>query len=124
MKIQKVLLPKNQTLDSAIDIPFDVKRVYYMYDVTLDSIRGKHAHKKLKQALHCPTGSCNVTMDDGHEKHTYLLDSPQKILILEGLIWREIHDFTTDTMLCVLADELYDESDYIRSYDEFLNLIK
>ena len=110
-------------LESNKEIPFDIKRVYYMYD-TLPSVRrGFHAHKKLKQILICIHGSCKIHLDNGFETTEVILDKPYEGLCISSNIWREMYDFSPDAVLMVLASELYDESDYIRNYGEFLKNI-
>lgn len=104
-------------------VPFDIKRVYYIFDTTPGTVRGKHAHKKLKQLLIATSGSCTIVCDDGVEKKEFLLDWPNKALYIEGMIWREMKNFSKGAVLMVLADEYYDESDYIRNYEEFIKEI-
>lgn len=101
-------------------VPFEVKRVYYIFDTTPGTVRGKHAHKKLKQVLICVSGACTIEceMPDG-TKSTYRLDWPDRGLMIEGLVWREMKEFSKDAVLVVLASEHYDESDYIRDYNLF-----
>ena len=105
------------------DLPFDIKRVYYIYDTLTDVVRGHHAHKCLKQVLLCVHGSCKIHLDNGHETAEVLLDKPNEGLYIENDMWREMYDFTPDAVLLVLASEYYDESDYIRNYDEFRKFI-
>lgn len=110
--------------ESNKDIPFDFKRIYYIYNVPKETKRGYHAHKKLKQVLWCPYGSIEVLLDDGNEKKIYILDSPEKaLLVLEGY-WREMKWQKKDSVLCVAASDFYDENDYIRDYDEFIGYSK
>lgn len=111
-------------LEQLKNIPFEIKRVYYMYDTVKGVRRGFHAHKCLKQILICVKGSCKILLDDGTEKAEVLLDEPNKGLIIESNIWREMFDFSDDAVLMVLASELYDESDYIRNYDDFITYVK
>ena len=106
------------------DVPFDVKRVYYMYDTTPGVRRGYHAHKNLEQILICVHGSCKILLDDGYEKHSVILDKPNEGLYIANNMWREMYDFSSDAVLMVLASTLYDESDYIRNYDDFLKYVK
>ena len=94
-----------------------------MYDTKPGVTRGKHAHKCLKQILICVKGSCKVLLDDGTEKTITLLDRPNKGLYIESNMWREMYDFSEDAVLMVLASELYNESDYIRNYDDFLTYV-
>ncbi|MDN3649302.1 FdtA/QdtA family cupin domain-containing protein [Reinekea marina] len=101
-------------------IPFAVKRVYYIFKTHEDVARGFHAHKELKQLVICVSGSCKMVMDNGISKDDVILNTPKKGLLIDSLVWREMHDFSEDCVLLVLASEYYDESDYIRNYDEFL----
>lgn len=110
-------------LEEFKDIPFKVKRVYYIYDTLPDVIRGYHAHKNLKQILICVHGSCKIKLDNGKEKEIVLLDKPYEGLYVENNMWREMFEFSKDAVLLVLASELYDENDYIRNYDDFLKFI-
>ena len=105
------------------NIPFDIKRVYYMYDTTAGTSRGHHAHKSLQQILICVHGSCKIKLDNGKEQETVLLDKPNEGLYVSNAVWREMYDFSPDAVLMVLASELYDEEDYIRNYDEFLKYV-
>ncbi len=111
-------------LEENKDFPFSVKRVYYIYDTIKDVVRGHHAHKCLKQILICVHGSCRIHLDNGHETAEVLLDKPTEGLYIENDMWREMYDFTPDAVLLVLASEFYDESDYIRNYDDFLAFVK
>lgn len=106
------------------NIPFDIKRVYYMYDTVEGVSRGFHAHKKLQQILICVHGSCRIRLDNGKEQEVVLLDKPNEGLYVSNVMWREMYDFSPDAVLMVLASELYDEEDYIRNYDEFLKYVK
>ena len=110
-------------LESYKNIPFDIKRVYYIFDTKSGVVRGLHAHKDLSQVMVCLKGSCRVVLDNGSIKEQVVLDSPNKGLLLDSMIWREMHDFSEDCALLVLANEHYDESDYIRDYDEFLKKV-
>ncbi|MBR9868187.1 MAG: WxcM-like domain-containing protein [Oceanospirillales bacterium] len=100
-------------------VPFDIKRIYYIYR-TMESVsRGYHAHKNLKQVAICVAGRCRMVLDDGKKRVEVWLDSPTKGLLIEDMVWREMHDFSEDCVLLVLASEHYDESDYIRNYERF-----
>ena len=110
-------------LEENRNVPFDIKRVYYMYDTTEGTVRGKHAHKSLEQILICVNGSCTVTLDNGFEKEKVVLDKPFEGLYISNNTWREMSDFAKDTVLMVLASEWYNEDDYIRDYDEFLRFV-
>ena len=111
-------------LENNINIPFEVKRVYYIFDTKENVSRGFHAHKELKQLAVCVSGSCKMLLDNGKTKETTLLNSPTKGMLIDDMIWHEMHDFSDDCVLLVLASDLYDESDYIRDYDEFESLVK
>lgn len=110
-------------LEGSRNIPFDIKRVYYIFGTKEGVARGFHAHKGLKQVAVCVSGHCRFFLDDGRRKEEVILDSPTKGLLIEDMIWREMHDFSPDCVLMVLADQHYDESDYIRDYQEFLNAV-
>lgn len=106
------------------DIPFEIKRVYYLYKTQNGVRRGFHAHKELRQILICTSGSCMIHLDNGHDTAEVKLDSPEYGLVIENNMWREMYDFTDDAVLLVLASQHYDEKDYIRDYDEFIKYIK
>ena len=107
-------------LENGHNLPFDVKRVYYIYGTKEGIARGFHAHKKLKQMLIAVRGSVTIKCEYNKQKKEYKLSRPDEGLLIEGLVWREMHDFSSDCVLVVLADEYYSESDYIRDYDIFL----
>lgn len=111
-------------LEEQVNIPFEVKRVYYIYGTGEGVRRGFHAHKALEQVLICVHGFCTVLIDDGAERNEVLLEQPFEGLYIGPGIWREMHDFSSDAVLLVLASHLYDEADYIRDYEEFLALTK
>lgn len=106
------------------DVPFDIKRIYYTYNVPNGSMRGGHAHKSLSQLLFCPYGQIRVILDDGISKEDVVLDSPSKGLIISNGIWRDMAWEKENAVLCVAASGYYDENDYIRNYDEFKKLVK
>ena len=110
-------------LEKEHNVPFDIKRVYYIFDTTGGVRRGFHAHKNLKQLAICVKGSCKFLLDDGTNKNIYNLNEPTKGLYIEGLIWREMFDFSHDCVLMVLADAYYDEGDYIRDYTRFIEIV-
>lgn len=110
-------------LEEFKDIPFAIKRVYYMYDTGKGVRRGFHAHKSLEQILVCIHGSCKVLLDNGKEKKIVHLEKPYEGLYISNDMWREMYDFSEDAVLMVLASEIYDESDYIRDYNEYLKFI-
>ena len=109
-------------LEENYNTPFAIKRVYYIFDTKEGIRRGFHAHTDLKQIAICVKGSCTFVLDNGRKKEEIILDSPNQGLLIEGLIWREMYNFSPDCVLLVLASEHYDESDYIRDYDKFLEL--
>ena len=111
-------------LEEFKDIPFEIKRVYYMYDTIEGVRRGFHAHKSLEQILVCIHGSCKIKLDNGTEQKVVNLEKPYEGLYISNDMWREMYDFSDDAVLMVLASELYDESDYIRDYNEFLNMVR
>lgn len=106
-------------LEGNKSVPFEIKRVYYIFGTKNGVARGFHAHKKLQQVAICVTGKCRMVLDNGQERNETWLDSPNKGLVIGDLVWREMHDFSDDCVLLVLASEHYDESDYIRDYDVF-----
>lgn len=110
-------------LEENYNIPFAIKRVYYIFDTKEGVSRGFHAHIGLKQLAICVRGSCTFVVNDGTSKKTISLKRPDEGLLIEGLIWREMHDFSEDCVLLVLASEHYDENDYIRDYDTFLKVL-
>ena len=107
-----------------MNVPFDIKRVFYIYGTQEDIPRGQHSHHKTKQLLVAVNGGCKVTLDDGKEKKTYILNKPNVGLFQDSLVWGTMHDFSEDCILMVFADTYYDESDYIREYDEFLKEVE
>ena len=111
-------------LEEFKDIPFEIKRVYYMYDTGEGVRRGYHAHKSLEQILICIHGSCKILLDNGNEKKIVSLEKPYEGLYINNDIWREMYDFSEDAVLIVLASDYYKEEDYIRNYDEFIKLVK
>lgn len=110
-------------LEKFSNVPFAVKRVYYIFDTARGVSRGFHAHKKLKQLAITVKGSCRFVLDNGSKREEVILSSPSQGLLIEGVVWREMHDFSEDCVLLVLASELYDENDYIRNHDEFLAFV-
>lgn len=109
--------------ESQKDIPFDIKRIYYTYDVPVGTKRGMHAHKNLQQILWCPYGSIEVILDDGVKKESYLLDSPEKALFVLKGYWHDMYWRKEGSVLCVAASDYYNEDDYIRDYDTFLKYV-
>lgn len=110
------------SLERENNIPFDIRRVYYIFDTKEGVTRGFHAHRKLKQVAIAVKGSCRFILDDGAERVSIVLDNPTQGLLIDSFIWREMTDFTEDCVLMVIADMEYEESDYIRDYSAFKNL--
>ena len=110
-------------IEQGHNAPFEIKRVYYIFDTKDGVERGFHAHINLKQICIAVKGSCTFVLDDGKKREEIKLDNPNQGLFIEGLIWREMKDFSSDCVLVVLASEHYDESDYIRDYDKFLKVV-
>lgn len=111
-------------LESNNNIPFEIKRVYFIHGTSDNTKRGFHAHKHLQQVAICVSGSCVFLLDDGNKKTRVKLDKPNKGLYIGNNVWREMSDFSDDCVLLVLASEQYAESDYIRDYKEFLGCKK
>ena len=106
-------------LEANKTVPFDVKRVYYIFGTKPGVSRGFHAHRMLQQVAVCVTGKCRMVLDNGSRSEEIWLDSPTKGLMISGLVWRDMPDFSLDCVLLVHANEHYDKTDYIRSYDDF-----
>jgi len=106
------------------EVPFDVKRIYYLYDVPGGETRGGHAHKDLRQLIVAASGSFTVTLNDGNVKRSFLLNRPYQGLLVVPGIWRELDDFSSGSVCLVLASHNYSEDDYIREYNEFLKFKK
>lgn len=111
-------------LEANRQIPFDVKRVFYIYGTQEGVPRGNHSHYKTKQFLVAVNGSCKVTLDDGEKKETFDLNRPNLGLFQDAFVWGTMHNFSSDCVLMVLANEYYDASDYITDYDKFLEEAK
>lgn len=106
-------------VENGVTLPFDVRRVYYLYDVPGGESRGAHAHKELSQLIVAASGSFNVVLDDGKCKRTFFLNRPNMGLYVKPGMWRDLCDFSSGAVCMVLASHPYDESDYIRDYNEF-----
>lgn len=130
MKIQLIQLQTHGDVRGALvaledgkNVPFEIHRVYYLFATQPEVTRGLHAHRELKQMLVAVRGSCRIRLDDGKEKVSILLDDPAQGLIIDSLIWREMYQFSDDCVLLVLANQHFDETDYIRDYSAFINLV-
>lgn len=110
-------------IESLSDIPFEIKRVFYIYGTRSNVSRGQHAHFKTKQYLIAVHGSCKITLDNGVRIVTHELNQPHIGLYQDAMEWGTMYDFSRDCVLLVLADDVYNDSDYIRSYDEFKKII-
>lgn len=111
-------------IEEGIDLPFDVRRVYYIYDTLPGVRRGFHAHRQLQQILLCVNGSCKIHLDNGVDTAEVVLDKPNAGLYISNDMWREMYDFSEGAVLLVLADQHYDEADYIRDYDAFIKMVR
>jgi dTDP-4-dehydrorhamnose 3,5-epimerase-like enzyme len=103
-------------------VPFDIKRVYYLYDVPAGAERGGHAHKKLQQFLVALSGSFDVVLNDGQQQKTVTLNKPFEGLLITNGIWRELKNFSSGAVCLVVASDVFEEEDYIREFDEFLSI--
>ena len=111
------------SLEENLDVPFSIKRTFFIYDVPQDQTRGEHAHIKTKQYISALNGSCKITLDSGRELRTYSLSSPILGLFQDTLVWGKMFDFSSDCILLILASETYDPEDYIVNYDKFLEAL-
>jgi len=111
-------------IEEGYNTPFDIKRIYYIFDTRQGVERGFHAHINLKQIAIAVKGSCAFVLDNGKVREEMELNNPNQGLFIEGLIWREMKNFSSDCVLVVLASEHYEESDYIRDYDKFLKEVE
>ena len=125
IQLPKITDPRgNLTVaEELTNVPFDIRRAYWVYDVPGGESRGGHAHKKLRQLIVALSGSFHVTLDNGHERKTYLLNHPWEGLLVETKTWRTLDDFSSGAVCMVLASEPYDAADYIEEYDEFLQYV-
>lgn len=121
----KIIDPRgNLTVTEQLkNIPFEVKRVYWVYDVPSGECRGGHAHKQCREFIVAVSGSFTVTLNDGREQETFLLNHPYQGLLVETGIWRTLDDFSSGAVCLVLASELFEEEDYIREYDEYIEYL-
>lgn len=130
LRIKKIILPIIQ--DDCIlvfgqektHLPFEIKRFYFITDSIPGLPRGYHAHKELKQILFCIKGSIKLIIDNRHHRKEIILDKPNEGIILDRMVWYELHDFKKESILLVLANDLHKESDYIRSYSEYRQYTK
>lgn len=109
------------SIEQGMLIPFEIKRIYYLYNTGKEVSRGYHAHRQLQQVAICVSGKCRMILDNGTVREEVWLDCPTKGLLIESMMWREMHDFSPDCVLLVIASQPYNESDYIRNYQVFLD---
>ena len=123
--LPKIVDPRgNLTVAEGLkNVPFDIKRVYWLYDIPAGEGRGGHAHKQIKELLIAVSGSFHVTLDNGKEKQTYLLNHPYQALLIDTGIWRTLDDFSSGAVCGVLASDWYEEEDYIYDYNDFLKYV-
>jgi dTDP-4-dehydrorhamnose 3,5-epimerase-like enzyme len=126
IELPKIADPRGNLtfVESQKHIPFDIKRVYYTYDVPGGAERGGHAHKELKQLIIAMSGSFDITLDDGFEKKTFHLNRSYFGLYVPTMVWREIDNFSSGSVCMVLASEFYSEADYYREYEDFLKAVR
>ncbi len=103
-------------------LPFDIRRIYYLYDVPGGAVRAGHAHLELQQCLIAVAGSFDVTLDDAFERRRFTLNRPSQALLIPPMLWRDLGNFSSGSVCLALASEYYDEADYVRDYDQFLRL--
>lgn len=111
-------------LEATRDVPFEIKRVYYVFGVSAGESRGNHAHKELWQLLFCPYGSIRINMENGEESDSVVLDDPSRALLIGPDVWHSMDWLTDNAVLCVAASDFYNESDYIRDYPTFQKLVE
>jgi dTDP-4-dehydrorhamnose 3,5-epimerase-like enzyme len=130
MEVQLIDLPKIEDRRGNISViekeclPYDIKRVYYLYDVPSDAYRGGHAHIDQKEFLVALSGSFEVILDDGKDKEVVMLNKPFQGLLIPNGVWRELKNFSSGSVCLVLSSDIYIEEDYIRNYDDFLDFVK
>lgn len=111
-------------IESGINVPFEIKRAYYIFGTKEGVSRGFHAHRSLTQLMVCVSGHCRIVLDNGQVREEVLLDNPTQGLLISDMVWREMHDLSQGCVLLVFASAHYDEADYIRNYDDFLLGVK
>ena len=122
VKLKKISDPRGNltVIEDNKDVPFRIKRIYYIYDVPTGEYRGAHAHKRLEQLMVAVSGSFDVRVDNGKGRRTFILNRPYEGLYIPKMTWRDMDNFSSGSVCLVLASDYYEESDYIRNYDEFL----
>lgn len=126
IELRRITNPKGNLtpIEAGVDVPFEIQRVYYLYDVPGGEDRGGHAHRVLHQFIVAASGSFEVVLDDGVDRRTFFLNRSWYGLYVPPMLWRELTNFSSGSVSLVLASELYDESDYIREYDAFLHSVR
>ena len=120
IEIPKIIDPRgNLSVIENQTVPFEIKRVYYLYDVPSGAFRGGHAHKNQHEVLIALSGSFEVVLDDGGQKETVMLNKPNIGLLIPTMLWRELQNFSSGSVCLVLASDVFDEADYIRDYQQF-----
>lgn len=123
--LPKIIDPRgNLTVaEQMLNVPFEIKRVYWVYDIPAGENRGGHAHKQCRELIIAASGSFTVTVDDGRGRRTFLMNHPYQGLLVETDVWRTLDDFSSGAVCLVLASELFEEEDYIRDYDDYLKYL-
>ena len=126
IELPKIMDPRgNLTVAEQLkNIPFEVRRVYWTYDIPAGEHRGGHAHKQCRELVVAVSGSFTVTLTDGQPRSTHLLNRPFQALLIETGVWRTLEDFSSGAVCLVLAEDFFEEEDYIRNYDDFLGYVK
>ncbi|WP_144373410.1 sugar 3,4-ketoisomerase [Vogesella urethralis] len=126
IELPKIADPRGNLtfVENGNHIPFDIKRIYYLYDVPGGAERGGHAHKELTQLIIATSGSFDVILDDGFDKRRFHLNRPYQGLLVKPMMWRELDNFSSGSVCMVLASDFYTESDYYRDYQEFIGDVK
>ncbi len=120
IEIPKIKDPRgNLSVIENQTVPFEIKRVYYLYDVPSDAFRGGHAHKDQFELLIAVSGSFEVVLDNGTKKETVMLNKPNIGLLIPTMVWRELQNFSSGAVCLVLASDVFDEADYLRDYEHF-----
>ncbi|MEI8216425.1 MAG: FdtA/QdtA family cupin domain-containing protein [Eubacteriales bacterium] len=126
IELPKITDPRGNLsfIESGRHLPFDIKRIYYLYDIPEGESRGGHAHKNLQQLIIAIAGSFDVILDDGNDKKVFNLNQSNMGLYIQSMMWRELVNFSSNSVCLVLASEYYSEDDYFRNYDEFIKVIQ
>lgn len=126
IELTKIVDPRGNltVVEGLKDVPFEIKRAYWVYDVPGGEHRGGHAHRQCREFIVALSGSFSVTLDDGKRRQSFLLNHPYQGLLVDTNVWRTLDDFSSGAVCMVLASDPFDESDYLRDYNEFLDYIK